>query len=577
MKRSFFSIVIFVIAAVVLLASPGKTLAGESDTLVVYANGPTLEEVINGDTTATGVQAHSVYKLISLDTTYIFLGAVLPKSDIAVIGVLGPDRRPPCIQPGVLSDGSIPGTLFNLTVNGQIATFKNLYILDLSTNGSWYHPGYDVRVSADSVKVYADNVIFDFNHGFAIAYTGNWCDFFITNCKFRNGVDPVCWTDSEALAPKWPAAPAVDSVVMKYNTFFCQNAYACVMKPPARYLEFCHNSVVFSFLQPFFVFPVFSAKINDNLFYGAWAGGQTKEEYPWWFQMFSPEVPSIIDLDTMNVESAEFFDPEDAGNPDLRMLAEAKRTVEVKNNVYFQPQAITDFWTEWNNTHSGNDSLYTPVWMNTRTTNMFNNKTTWPGFTESGNLIGVDPGYGSSFASVLDGGGDYGLGLLNYFTMIRGHQSPTIGWGYQIQEVSGDNWIPYWPLPEAADMQYTNTSLKTGGTDGKPIGDPGWFTGGYTGVSETVSQVPDGFALYDAYPNPFNPTTQIRYSLPGNGFVTLKVYDILGQEVATLVSEKQNAGSYTLSFDGSVFASGVYFYRLESSDFSITKKMMLLK
>lgn len=576
MKRSFFSMVMFVIV-VVVLALPCKTLASESDTLVVYASGPPLDEVINSDTTATGVQAHSVYKLVSLDTTYIFLGAVLPKSDIIVIGVLGPDRRPPCIQPGVLSDGSIPSTLFDLTVKGLMATFKNLYILDLSTNGSWFHPGYDIVARADSMKVYADNVIFDFNHGFAIAYTGNWCSFFITNCKFRNGVDPVCWTDSEVLAPKWPAAPAVDSVVMKYNTFFCQNAYACVMKPPARYLEFCHNSVVFSFLQPLFVFPVFSAKINDNLFYGAWVGGHTKEEYPWWFQMFSPEVPAIIDLDTMNVASAEVFDPEDAGNPDLRMLAEAKRTVEVKNNVYFQPQAITDFWTEWNNTYSGNDSLYTPVWMNTRTTNMFNNKTTWPGFTESGNMIGVDPLFGSSFANVLDGGGDYGLGLLDYFTMIRTKQSPTIGWGYQIQSVSGDNWIPYWPLPEAADMQYTNASLKTGGTDGKPIGDPGWFTGGYTGVSETVSQVPDGFALYDAYPNPFNPTTQLRYSLPRNGFVTLKVYDVLGQEVATLVSGMQHAGDYTVSFDGSVFASGVYFYRLESSGVSISKKMMLLK
>ncbi len=575
MRRSFFSTLTLVVTGL-LLALPGEVLAGASDTLVVYANGPTLDEVINGDTTATGVQAHSVYKLVSLDTTYIFLGAVLPKSNITVIGVLGPDGRPPCIQPGVLSDGSIPDVLFDLTRNGLILRLKDLYILDLSTNGS-FAKGIDVYAHADSVRVYADNVIFEYNHGAVLGYTGNWCDFFVTNCKFRNGVDPVVWTDSEILVPLWPAVPAIDTVVMKYNTIFCANAYSVVMKYPARYLEFCHNSVVFSFLQPLWIFAVFSAKINDNLFYGVWVGGHTKEEYPWWFQMFSPEVPSIIDLDTMNVESYTVFDPEDAGKPDWRMLAEAKRTVEVRNNVYFQPKKVTDFWTAWNNTHSGNDSLYTPVWMNSRTTHMFNDSIHWPGFVESGNLVGVDPGYGPSFANVIDGGGEYGLGLLNYFNLIRTHQSPTLGWGYKIQSVSGSNWIPYWPLPEAADMQYTNASLKTGGTDGKPIGDPGWFTGGYTGVSEAVSAVPDRFVLYDAYPNPFNPLTRIEYSVPIASFVTLRVYNVLGEQVATLFSGMRQPGKFVATFDGSRYASGLYFYRLEAGDVLITKKMMLLK
>jgi len=577
MRRSFSFVAMLLTTGVLFLTSPGKALAGASDTLVVYANGPTLDEVINGDTTAAGVQAHSVYKLVSLDTTYIFLGAVLPKSNITVIGVLGPDGRPPCIQPGVLSDGSIPDLLFGLTKNGLILRLKNLYILDLSTNGSYNHPGKDVLASADSVRVYADNVIFEYNHGAVLGYTGNWCDFFITNCKFRNGVDPVTWTDSEVLVPLWPAVPAIDTVVMKYNTIFCANAYSVVMKYPARYLEFSHNSVVFSFLQPLWIFSVFSAKITDNLFYGVWVGGHTKEEYPWWFQMFSPEVPSVIDLDTMNVESYTVFDPEDAGKPDWRMLAEAKRTVEVRNNVYFQPKKITDFWTAWNNTHSGNDSLYTPVWMNSRTTHMFNDSIHWPGFVESGNMVGVDPGYGPSFANVIDGGGDYGIGLLSYFNLIRTHQSPTIGWGYKIQSVSGSNWIPYWPLPEAADMQYTNASLKTGGTDGKPIGDPGWFTGGYTGVSEAVSAVPDRFVLYDAYPNPFNPSTRIEYSVPEPSFVTLKVYNVLGEQVATLFSGMRQPGKFVATFDGSRYASGLYFYRLEAGDVFITKKMMLLK
>ena len=79
------------------------------------------------------------------------------------------------------------------------------------------------------------------------------------------------------------------------------------------------------------------------------------------------------------------------------------------------------------------------------------------------------------------------------------------------------------------------------------------------------------------YPNPFNPTTTIRYELPEQAFVTLKVYNVLGQEVATLVSQEQVAGSYHVQFDATGLASGVYLYRLQAADYFRTKKLVLLK
>lgn len=582
MKQLFSKMLKFSITLIVLFALQTNIFAGEGDTLVVYATDPPLNEVINSDTTAAGDQVHSVYKLVSLDTTYIFLGPVLPNSDITVIGELGEDGRPPCIQPGVLNDGSIPAFLFRLTVPGQKGVFKNLYFLDQSTNASYHQPGYDIFAVADSIEIFVDNVIFDSNQGFAIGYTGNWCDFEITNSKFRNGVAPSTWTDSEGLAPQWPSAPAVDTVLMRNNTFFSQNAYAAVMKTPARYLEFSHNNFVFSFLQPLFVFPVFEAKINNNIFYSPWVGGHTKEEYPWWFQMFSPAPPGIIDLDTMDIESAEVFAPEYADEPDsvLRMEAEAKRKVEVKNNLYHQPQAVKDHWEQWNEEYGDTkDSLYTPVWMNSRTQNMFEDKETWPGFTKSGNMIGVDPGFGASFDNVLHGGDGYGIGLLEYFDVIRKGETTTIGWGYQLQTVSGSpDWVPYWPLPETDDMKYTNESVKTGGTDGKPIGDLNWFPE-ISEVSEKGAHLPKGFELYDAYPNPFNPKTNIKFSIPRKEFVNLGVYNVLGQKVAELVSEQKKAGTYTVTFNGSSqdLSSGIYFYRLKCGNMTISKKMMLLK
>ena len=89
--------------------------------------------------------------------------------------------------------------------------------------------------------------------------------------------------------------------------------------------------------------------------------------------------------------------------------------------------------------------------------------------------------------------------------------------------------------------------------------------------------VPDKFSLSQNYPNPFNPKTVINYDLEVAGNAKLKVFDILGNEVAELVNEKQSAGSYSVEFDGSGFASGIYFYRLDAGDFVETKRMILLK
>jgi hypothetical protein len=100
-----------------------------------------------------------------------------------------------------------------------------------------------------------------------------------------------------------------------------------------------------------------------------------------------------------------------------------------------------------------------------------------------------------------------------------------------------------------------------------------------TSIKQTSSEIPESFSLGQNYPNPFNPVTVIRYSLIGNRFVTLKVFDVLGNEIATLVNEKQNSGTYSYQFSTVNYqlASGTYFYRLTTDEFSETKKMILTK
>ena len=85
------------------------------------------------------------------------------------------------------------------------------------------------------------------------------------------------------------------------------------------------------------------------------------------------------------------------------------------------------------------------------------------------------------------------------------------------------------------------------------------------------------YKLYQNYPNPFNPVTKINYELPNDGKVKLMIYDVLGREIKTLVNEVKQAGKYTVEFNGHNFASGVYFYRIESGKFTDVKRMVLVK
>ncbi|MEE9166820.1 MAG: T9SS type A sorting domain-containing protein, partial [Candidatus Neomarinimicrobiota bacterium] len=129
---------------------------------------------------------------------------------------------------------------------------------------------------------------------------------------------------------------------------------------------------------------------------------------------------------------------------------------------------------------------------------------------------------------------------------------------------AGYNWIgvyPEGPIPQALEWM---DALFFASTD------------------DDVAQIPSRFALRQNYPNPFNPVTSISFDLPTDGDISLTVYNMLGQKVATLVNEVRTAGSHTVTWDGTTdagiaLATGVYLYRIDAGDFGATKKMILLK
>ena len=565
----------------VILAVPSNLVAA-SDTLVVFAKGQTLDKIIRGDTLANGSKSHHYYQLVSTDTTYIFDATITTKENFTIWGVPNATSgKLPCIQPDVLGDNSIPGVLFTLNGNKTKGTFKNLYLLGIAINNVVnFGSGQALQVSGDSITIVVDNVIFEQWSQFAIGYAGNWDKFFITNCKFRNmTVTPDQYYVGEVLRNEnYIGAFPTDSIVIRYNTILCVSGYATAATGGmVKYYDFSHNNVIYTFKNPFFLDRMVNAKFNNNIFYGVYTGGQSKSEFSGgWDSFTAGTVASIITMGPLDsTTAARLLGHASTGAADP--AAEALRKVEVKNNVYFWPAALKTYWQQWNDT-AHVDSVYTPVFMNSQSVNMFATKATWPGFVESGNQ-NVDPSFGATIPGVLNATGGNGVGLLNYFKAVRTGKGTTEVYGYNMTQVTNAaNWTPSWPLPESNDMKFTNASIKTATTDGLTLGDPYWFTGKPTAVSEKPAVVtPSEFSLSAAYPNPFNPSTNFKYSLNENGAVSFKVYNILGQLVKTVVNQFQTTGEYQVRVDMSNITSGVYFGVLEQGSNRQVQKIMLMK
>jgi hypothetical protein len=157
------------------------------------------------------------------------------------------------------------------------------------------------------------------------------------------------------------------------------------------------------------------------------------------------------------------------------------------------------------------------------------------------------------------------------FEVERASTSPVQGWTkIGFVEGNGNSTSP-------KEYSYLDKNVLSGNYSYrlKQIDTDGQFE--YSSEVKVVVEVPTDYALEQNFPNPFNPSTTIKFSIPEAGMVMLTVYNLLGQEVTTLVEKQKQAGSYTELFDASGLNSGVYFYELRVNDFVLTKKMQVLK
>lgn len=238
-----------------------------------------------------------------------------------------------------------------------------------------------------------------------------------------------------------------------------------------------------------------------------------------------------------------------------------------------------NIWFGTNNTKSYNSTNFGSNWTSGVTTGLLNSYS----IHFNSNSLGLAGG--TAIVKSTDGGATYtsvgtapGTGNIN---AIEGKDNDfwyIRGTGIYRSTNAGDNWTQVHTITGTGnDMDFP---AGTGCLVGWAVSSTGVIskmTGLPVGITGSYNEIPAAYKLEQNYPNPFNPVTNIKFALSKSGFVEIKVFDVLGKEVAVIVQDFKQAGTYTVDFNASDLTSGVYFYKLITGDFTEIKKMMLIK
>jgi hypothetical protein len=215
----------------------------------------------------------------------------------------------------------------------------------------------------------------------------------------------------------------------------------------------------------------------------------------------------------------------------------------------------------------------------------------WALASSGTNIFAGTGGYGNIYLSSDNGtswtpvhGGDMNVGVTSFAIYGNNVFAGTTGEGVYLSTNNGSSWtqVNNGLIPtigtlhdfEVYSLIIFNHYLFAGAENGifrRPLSQM------ISNVNDKQIDLPINFSLQQNYPNPFNPTTTINYSVPKPGIIKIKVYDLLGRVVVTLVNENKPVGNYSVQFNAAKLTSGIYFYRMESGSFSQTKKLLLLK
>ncbi len=305
-------------------------------------------------------------------------------------------------------------------------------------------------------------------------------------------------------------------------------------------------------------------------------------------------APPLFKADAGEVD----MDGEPMGLINLRVdsvfNANGKNFYADRNLAYWDP-SLSDIVSTLNSTKVDGSTQWVSqmIIMNSRTDSLFADKTNYPLLT-NGKWYNQLPTFANTdvlFTTQLATIKAYAIACVD-----TSYGTPMPSWRQSSNPEASNFIYADWPIP--IDLSYTDSNLLTAGLGNFPLGDLDWFPSTYvtwkaqestelaaianvlangpTAV-ENIPSLPNKFELQQNYPNPFNPSTEISYTIPKSSFVSLKVYNALGQEVATLVNGFKTANSYKVQFNANGLASGIYIYQLKAGDNVVAKKMILMK
>ncbi len=582
--------ILFLLALVVLI-SPSTTYCQTLMDYVLAQRGDTLVLKNYAD---MGNTPNSLYEALLLDTSNVPAGRVYElqaggwyplqnnpstsaKHTTMIVGsdptMVVANKNAASAPPLISGYAGMVTNIGYISANGDM-TIKNCALTsaapDLSLGWSFTGP------SAPNLHLVYDNCLFEHDRWVFVAVTYDNCDITLRNCYFVNMNGQPCRRNGGL----FDCFANVDTLLVENCTHI--NAQGTMYRFRGGYqfkrILLNHNTFV-DCAGSVFLNNGYQSNVSltNNLFVNC-----NVQPYPAIHSIDTGEQdPDWLPMGLVNV----YPDSADVANHTPR------RFLVDKNLLYWDPSLgnVVDTVNQLK-VNGVSDWQSQMILMNSRTKAMFDDDARYPfliegttyterpSFTDSKDLLGARVGI-----------------LKTLAVAIVDTNSPDMLPEWRLVNTGTSKYLnPDWPIP--VDLSYTNATLMTGASGGFPVGDVNWFPvqkaawlaqrdAEYSAFDNEMNRtvavnehvLPGEFTLGQNYPNPFNPSTTISFSLPHAANVSVKVFDMLGREVATLVNGYTTSGLHEVQFNATNLASGVYAYRFSSGNFTAVKKMTVVK
>lgn len=573
------------------------TLAVGQTTLTIEWTGEPgqFEETIKADTTADGKQAHAIYEL-EAGKIYLQLTELNVNSSLSIVGAASTTGgMPAVIQPFANAEGTSgftnwPNGNFQVYGEGTRLTVNNV-ILNGAALGKEFNLGSVVTSRGNENRVHLDGVVASHYLTFVWSTFGTSSDFLFTNSiakAFTNGAGGQYFGGVSWGGGSWMGT--IDTLVIENSTISNVIGEAIVIYSQVDHGLINHNTFANIVMSAVWYRGQNNMEFSNNLLYNTKAHGQSTYDISGW-GVWHPGgagqfkvMPEYTHKDSVSMAGAD-------------VVNHMARNINYHHNVWYHSKELTDFMTL---TEPWSWEVSTTV-LDTATDGTVDTTVTVATVGDTMialelQSIGIDDSTKAAIAQ--NRGVDIGATNIHADPGIRLHPNYILTqlartWDFR-DNLKSDTapfdgvWWTYepdnsyisvaWPVENKYyNMSYDKASAAaTASATGGLVGDPRWFAMTELSVDEDVI-APKTFTLEQNYPNPFNPTTTIEFSLNTASPVKLTVFDILGQEVATLVNENKSVGSHKVQWRANTMPSGVYYYRLEADGISKTHKMVLMK